>query len=60
MGKARTYLSIYTKDLRKDEIIKREMTEVHYNPFIYYFSHPLCAIRRRAENNSIERADAQN
>lgn len=38
MRKARTHLSVYTKDLRKDEIIKREMTEVHYTLFIVFLT----------------------
>lgn len=58
MRKARTCLSMYTKGLRKDRRIRREMTEVHYDLFIVFLI--LRAIYRSKVNNSIERMDAQN
>lgn len=57
MWKARIHLSVYTKDLSKDEI-KRKMTEVCCNLCITFLI-LLCAIYKRAVNNSIGRVDAQ-
>lgn len=49
---------MYSKGLRKDRRIRREMTEVHYDLFIVFLI--LHAIYRSKVNNSIERMDAQN
>lgn len=59
-SKARTLISIYIKDLRKQRMARREMAEVHYHQFIYYAFHSVCIIYRREVINSIEGTDAKN